>query len=354
MPKLGHEYLRSLAFHIFQAVGAPAEEAKIVATHLVNANLAGHDSHGIIQVSNYVERIRKGEIRPGAAFKISKETPTTVSVDGNWGFGFVVTEKVMGMVIKKAKAQNVAAGAVAHQGHIGRLTDYALMAAREGLIGLITADSGKTAKPVAPFGGREPRIGTNPICIALPSSLEGPVFIDFATSAVAGNKLLVAASRGEEVAPGLISDKDGSPTTDPKDYFAGGMLLPLGGAQGRKGYGLGFMVEVFTSLLTGLGFGYDPKGRHNDGVFMAAFNVSAFRPLDEFKREVAGFVAYVKSAKPAKGFTEVLYPGEPEWRTEQKRRKEGIFVEDTTWQKLQGLVEELKLERKLGQAVDIS
>ena len=348
MPNLPHDHLHKITFEVFRAVGAPDEEARIVANHLIAANLAGHDSHGIIQVPVYVDRIRKGDIVPNALFEVVKETPNTVAVNGNWGFGFVVTEKTMRLVIQKAKANNVAAGTVAQQGHIGRLTDYGLMAAREGLIGLMTADSGRITKHVAPFGGREPKLGTNPICMTFPSNLEGPVYFDFATSAVAGNKIKVAAVRGQKVAEGLILDKDGNPTTEPNDYFQGGTILPVGGAQGHKGYGLGFMVEVLTSLLTGLGFGHYPPGRHNDGVFMAAFNVAAFRPLEQFKQEVTEFAHYMKSSAPAKGFTEVFYPGELEWRTEQKMRKEGIFVEDATWKELQALVQELGLAETIG------
>jgi uncharacterized oxidoreductase len=245
----------------------------------------------------------------------------------------------MQMAIDKAKTYQVAAITVFHQSHVGRVGDYPLMAARAGMIGLMTADSGKTSKAVAPFGGRVARLGTNPICLALPSDLPGPVFIDMATSAVAAGKLSVARNRKESIPYGWIIDKDGKPTTDPLAYYAGGAILPVGGDQGHKGYGLSFMVEVLSGILTGLGFGIDPKGPHNDGVFMAAFAVEAFRPLDEFKREIAEFVAYVKDTPPAEGFPEVLYPGEIEYRTEQRRQREGIPVEDETWRQLTALAE---------------
>jgi LDH2 family malate/lactate/ureidoglycolate dehydrogenase len=217
--------------------------------------------------------------------------------------------------------------------------DYPLMAAHAGFIGLMTADSGKTSKAVAPFGGRVARLGTNPICIALPSDLDGPVFIDMATSAVAAGKLGVARNRKQQIPVGWIVDKEGRSTTDPNAYYAGGAILPVGGDQGHKGYGLSFMVEVLSGILTGLGFGIDPKGPHNDGVFMAVFAVDAFRPLDEFKREIADFVQYVKETPPAEGFKEVLYPGEIEYRTEQQRRRDGIPIEDETWRQLTGLAE---------------
>ena len=144
-------------------------------------------------------------------------------------------------------------------------------------------------------------------------------------------------------------DKDGNPTTNPDDYRAGGAILPVGADQGHKGYGLSFMVEVFSGLLTGLGFGLDPLARHNDGVFISVYNVEHFRPLAEVKKEVREFAEFVKTSPPAAGFSEVLYPGEPEYRTEQARRRDGIFVEDETWEQISNLMKELQVEAAIGQ-----
>ncbi len=349
MPVFTPEYLRKVAYHIYVAKGTPDHEAEIVATHQVKANLVGHDSHGVIHIPEYVERINKGHIVPGAPFVVEKEAPCTAVINGNWGFGFVVTEKAMNMAIEKAKTNGVAAVTVHYQSHIGRLGDYSTMALEEGMIGLITADSGAGPKAVVPFGGKGRRLGTNPICIGMPSDLEGPVLLDMATSAVAAGKISLARSRGEEVPPGWIIDKDGNPTTDPNLYFSGGAILPVGADQGHKGYGLSFLVEVFSGLRTGLGFGIDPQAKHNDGCFISVFNVEHFRPLDQFKREVAEFARFVKDSPPAAGFNEVLYPGEPEYLTEQRRLKEGIFVEEETWEQITGIMKELKVEAAVGQ-----
>ena len=188
------------------------------------------------------------------------------------------------------------------------------MAAREGMIAMITANSGRSAKAVAPFGGAKARLGTNPICFAIPSNLEGPLFFDMATSAAAAGKINVATARGEQVPAGWLIDADGKPSTDPRVLRQGGALLPVGGAEGYKGYGLATIVEILSGLLTGLGFGVEPTGRHNDGCFIAVFNVAAFRDLDTFKQEVTEFAQYLKATPPAQGFTEVLYPGEIEFR----------------------------------------
>ena len=349
MPVFTPEYLHKVAYQNYRAKGVSHDEAEVVATHQIKANLVGHDSHGVIHIREYVERIDRGHIVPGAPFVVEKEAPCTAVINGNWGFGFVVTERAMRMAIEKAKTHGVAAITIHFQSHIGRLGDYPTMAVQEGMIAMITADSGAGPKAVAPFGGRGRRLGTNPICFGMPSDLEGTVLLDMATSAVAAGKISLARSRGEQVPPGWLIDKDGNPTTDPEDYRAGGAILPVGADQGHKGYGLSFMVEIFSGLLTGLGFGLDPQARHNDGVFIAVFNVEHFRPLDEFKKEVKEFAEFVKTSPPAAGFTEVLYPGEPEYRTEQTRRRDGIFVEDETWEQITALMQELKVEAAVGQ-----
>lgn len=347
MPTISADRLLIIASKLLQSAGANSCESEIVARHCVDANLAGHDSHGIMQIPVYIDRMIEGHISPGAKLDIVKETSTTIVADGNWGFGYVVSERVMEITIEKAAEHNVGAATIFRQSHVGRVTDYPLMAAKAGMIGMMTADSGRTSKSVVPFGGREPRLGTNPICIAMPSDLDGPMFIDGATSAVAAGKIAVAVARQQSIPEGWIVDPNGNPTTDPEDFGRGGALLPLGGAEGHKGYGLSAMVEIFSGILTGLGYGYDTSGRHNDGCFMAVFKVDAFRPLADFKREVADFAAYLKSSPPATGFTEVYYPGELEYISSKRLMVEGINVEDRTWSKLVNLATEYGIASEL-------
>lgn len=347
MPVVQADRLVRIGAALLVAAGASEEEAKAVATGCVNANLAGHDSHGVIAIPTYIDRIKVGHIVPGAQWTIVQESPTTTVIDGNWGFGFHVNAKAMAYTIEKARTANVAACTVFRQSHVGRLAAYPLMAARAGMIALATADSGRSPKHVAPFGGREARLGTNPISIAVPSDLEAPFYLDMATSAVAAGKIALAVARGETIPTGWVIDAEGRHTTDPKAYRKGGALLPLGGSEGYKGSGLAAMVEVLCGLLTGLGFGVEPTGRHNDGCFMAAFNVAAFRPLDQFKKEVADFARYLKSTPPSEGSQGVFYPGEIEYLREQQRWKDGITIEDATWDKLRALAGEYGLTSKL-------
>jgi uncharacterized oxidoreductase len=348
MPIVQADRLSRIGAALLKAAGASDEEAGAVAVGCVNANLAGHDSHGVIAIPTYIDRVKAGHIVPRAEWTIVRESPTTTVIDGCWGFGFHVNAKAMALTIEKAKTANVAACTVFRQSHVGRLAAYPMMAMREGMIGLATADSGRSTKHVAPFGGREPRLGTNPISIAVPSDLEGPFYLDMATSAVAAGKISLAVARNERIPSGWIIDADGRHTTDPKDYRKGGALLPLGGTEGYKGSGLAAMVEVLCGLLTGLGFGVEPTGRHNDGCFMAVFNVAAFRPLQDFKKEVGEFARYLKSTPPSEGSNGVFYPGEIEYLREQERRKNGIEVEDATWDKLRALAAEYRIADELG------
>lgn len=331
---------------LLQAAGASEEEAQAVATGCVNANLAGHDSHGVIVIPYYMDRIKAGDIVPGAEWTIVQETPTTAVIDGDRGFGFHVNAKAMALIIEKAKASNVAACTVFRQSHVGRLAAYSRMAARAGMIGFAAADSGRSPY-VAPFGGREARLGTNPISIAVPSNLEAPFLLDMATSAVAAGRIHLAVARGEDIPKGWMINAEGRPTTDPRDYHKGGALLPLGGTEGYKGSGLAAMVEVLCGLLTGTVFGVESSGRENFGCFMAVFNVAAFRPLDQFKKDVADFARYLKSTPPSEGSSGVFYPGEIGYLREQERTANGIEIEDATWEKLRVLARDYGVAREL-------
>ncbi|CDX14571.1 putative malate dehydrogenase [Mesorhizobium sp. ORS 3324] len=330
---------------LLKAAGASEDEARAVANGCVNANLAGHDSHGVIAIPTYIDSIKEGKIVPGAEWTIVRESPTTAVIDGHWGFGFHVTTKAMALAIEKAKIANVAACTVFAQSHVGRLAAYPLMAASAGMIGLAAAVSGGNL--VAPFGGREARLGTNPISIAVPSDLEAPFLLDMATSAVAAGKLELAIARGEEIPKGWLIDAEGHPTTDPRDYRNGGVLMPLGGAEGHKGSGLAAIVELLCRLLTGPGSGAKLADREKFGCFLAVFNVAAFRPLDEFKKEVADFAQRLKSAAPSEDSSGVFYPGEIGYWRERERIVHGIKLENATWDTLRTLARNCGLAAEL-------
>nr|WP_292337905.1 Ldh family oxidoreductase [Mesorhizobium sp.] len=339
------DHLTRICAALLKAAGASEEEAQAVAIGCVNANLAGHDSHGVIAIPSYIDSMKKGKIVPGAEWTIVRESPTTAVIDGHWGFGFHVTTKAMALAIEKAKTANVAACTAFRQSHVGRLAAYPLMAASAGMIGLAAAVSG--GKLVAPYGAREARLGTNPISIAVPSNLKAPFLLDMATSAVAAGKLELAIARGEEIPKGWLIDDEGHHTTEPRDYRKGGVLLPLGGSEGYKGSGLAAIVELLCGLLTGPDFGDEPTDRDKFGCFLAVLNVAAFRPLDEFKKEVADFAQQLKSAAPSEDSSGVFYPGEIGYRREQERTVNGIEVENATWEMLRMLARNCGLAAEL-------
>ena len=350
MPKIAADRLEEIGRALFVAAGAPEDEAALVMRHIVGANLVGHDSHGVIQIPTYIDRIKAGHIVPGAPWVIVKESPTTTVVDGHWGFGYVANERAMRLTIEKAEKSNVAAATVFRQGHIGRLSSYTQMAAKAGMIGLITADSGPLAESRGAVrrargaARHQPDLDGDPLRSRRPAlSRHGDL----------GRRRRQDRARGraqrDRCRTAGSSAPTARPTNDPRQLRQGGALLPLGGPDGGyKGTGLAVMVEILCGLLTGLGFGVEPTGRHNDGCFMAVFKVDAFRPLAEFKKDVGDFIRYLKETPPAEGSSGVLYPGEIEHMQEQDRRANGIEVEDATWYKLKALAEDYKLTDRLG------
>lgn len=343
MPTLSEATLHRTLVSIYEAVDVPADEAETVARHQTASNLVGHDSHGAIRTPVYVQRIRRGDIVPGAAFDVEAETATTAVIDGNWGFGFVQTEKAMALAVEKAKASGVAAVTIRYQGHMGRLGAYMETVANDGMIGLMAADSGRGPKAVVPWGGSVAKLGTNPISFGVPTG-RAPLILDMATSAVAGGKVQVALNEGASLEPGILLDSGGRPSTNPRDYFEGGALLPFGGAQGHKGFGLSVIVEILCGVLTGLGFGVAPDSRHNDGNFIALFDVARFRDLDEFRSDVDAFIDDLKATPRAPDVEEIFYPGEIEARTAEVRRRDGIPIDETTLGELAGVMSSLGLD----------
>ena len=341
MPSIQANDLTALVPNIYEAVGVAPEKATVVATEQVEANLAGHDSHGVLRTMDYVAWIKLGHIVPAAEMEIVRETPATAVIDGHWGFGFVITKQATELVIAKARATGVAAATVRRQSHVGRLSPYTQLMAENGLIGFMTADSGMAPKHVVPFGGRQGRLGTNPISISAPSKRHGVAALDMSTATVAMGKIHVAAARGETIPTGWLINAEGAPTTDPSDYKRGAVLLPLGADQGHKGYGLAFMIEMLSGLLTGIGYGVDPKGKHNDGVFLAAFNIANFIEPEQFETEMSSFIDEVKNTPLAQGHQAIYFPGEMERRSAERRRRDGISIDEDTWRRLRALATEV-------------
>jgi len=340
VPTLVADQLESLATRIFAALGAPPADAAWVARLLVRANLRGHDSHGVIRIPQYVGSIRKGETNPRPAMRVLHDTPTTAVVDGDLGLGQVVARHATEVGLEKAARHGLAAVGVRRSNHIGRLADYAELAAERGFVGLVWTNA-PTAASVVPHGGVSRRLSTNPLAVAVP----GPngtvaISVDLATSIVAEGKVRVKRNRKEPLPANWAIDEAGRPVTDSQAFYgpprAG--LLPMGG---HKGTALGLVVEVLGGILSGEGAIGDRTGPVHNGTFLLLVEVARFLPLVDFTGQVTDLVRWVKSSVPAAGVAEVLVPGEPEARSEAARRRDGIPVEAETWRQIEEIAAEL-------------
>lgn len=322
---------------VYRAAGCPEDEARIVAEHLVEANLKGHDSHGVIRTTGYLTQIRNGVTKPGAPTHVVEDAPSMAVVDGGWNLGQVVATRATEIAIEKARATGMALVVCHNTMHAGRVGAYGEQIVRAGMAAMGGVNT-PGARLVAAFGVGHRRTGTNPLMFAFPGDTpETPFVLDMATSVVAEGKLKVAVNKGASVPEAWILDGDGKPSTDPRDFYGTGdnekpgTLLPVGGPySGYKGFGLNLAVEALGGMLSGAGTAVEGP-RVTNGVFIMAIDVARFTPLAAFTGLMAGLGAHVKEPPYQPGVTEVLLPGEPERRTMAQRLRDGLPLDDETW-----------------------
>lgn len=324
-------HLRQQVQRIIASLGASESVACQVAYSLVESNLMGHDSHGVLRVPEYVERIRAGALKLDGAIAVVRETAATALIDCNWNLGQVALPEGMELALRKARSAGIGMVVLGHCDHTGRVGEYVVSAAQQGMIGQLTCNGSLPGGIVAPYGGARRALGANPMAWAIPAADRPPIFFDFATSVVAHGKLQVAADKGETVPDGWILDKHGDPTRDPQAQFDDGAILPFGG---HKGYALSVMIELLSGGLSGAGFPLLPGYRWDQGTTLIAIDISAFQPLDEFKQQVSEFARHLKAVPRAAGVDEILLPGEIEWRTRAVREQEGIPLPKVTWERI--------------------
>jgi uncharacterized oxidoreductase len=336
MPVIKADELEALTQRIFAARGVPESDAAWVATLLVRANLRGHDSHGVIRIPQYVASMQRGEANPRPQIRVVRETPAMAMLDGDLGFGQVVARRGIEIAIAKARAHTLAAVTLMRTKHIGRLADYAELAAEQGMIGMLWVNS-PTALNVAPWGGAARRLGTNPHAVAIPGPGGTAMSHDFATSVVAEGKVRVKHNRKQPAPPGWFLDAEGRPATDTARFYGEPRGALLTAAQ-HKGYGLSLVVEILAGILSGTGAARPEQAPMHNGTFMLVIDTERFVPLASFHQQVGDLFAFMRSATPAAGANEILVPGEPEARAEAERRATGIFVEDETWGQIQACI----------------
>jgi len=340
MIKVPADKITELGIEIFTKQGTSLDRATFLVETLVEANLAGHDSHGVYYYTRYSDRIKQGYIKPMAEPTIVKETPGTAFIDGNWTFGQITAKKLVETAVDKAKENMVSAVGAFNCNHIGRIGYYTSWAAKQGIISTFYVNVGHPI--VSVHNGLGKTFGTNPYSASVPTNGDVPFLVDYATSVVAAGKLSVASAKKAKIPKHWTRDQYGRVNDDPNILSQGGWLLPFGE---YKGYGLQMVVELLGAVLTGSRIG--PSGvdlpPSPNGIFMIAVNPEAFVGLEEFTKTTDALLKQVHDW-PALGGERVMVPGEPEKETKEKRLKEGIELPDTTWSEIMALCSELGID----------
>ena len=329
--KLHHDRLRTLATSIFEAAGCQPSEAERIAAHLVEANLVGHDSHGVIRISSYIQWLRDGKVLANRTMEVVFENESLAVVDGQFGFGQSIGEQAMRLGIEKCTRHGVAVIALRNTGHLGRIGDWPLQAAQAGVLSLHFVNTTGAGILVAPFGGINRRLSANPIAAGIPIQGAPPLILDMSACTLAEGKIRVALNKGVPVPENCIIDAAGRPTTDPRVFYADppGAILSIAG---HKGYGLAVLCEVLAGALTGGGCSNPNSAtRVVNGMLSIFLDTSFFQTDTSFAAEINRFIAWVKSSARSTPGGEILMPGEIEERTKTQRLRDGIEIDETTW-----------------------
>ena len=344
MPTISHDVLREFVYDIYRGAGGTEEDARIVSDHVVDSNLAGHDSHGVINALNYI-----GGMAGGPAvdkIEIVRQSGAATVINANGALGMVVARKAMEMAVEKAESCTIGAVGLHRCGHAGRMGEYPPIAARAGMIGIVLLNGG--GRFMHPHGGTSRRLPPNPIAISVPRQGGEPLLLDMTLSVVAGGKLLVQTARGESIPEGWMIDAEGKPLTDPNAFRERPQdtaVMPLGGFQfGHKGFGLGVMIDAIAGGLSWAGCSREQPTRGASGIVMFAIKIEDFIDLADYEQEIAYLVEWVKSSARLPGIDEIYMPGEFEERSREKRLREGIPIEEPTWNRLVEAAERFNVE----------
>lgn len=328
--------LRRTVHTICVAAGSNEKEATMVAEQLVEANLCGHDSHGIGMLPAYIQNVRKGSLHPNQHIKVLSDRGSILSIDGQMGYGQTIGTEAIALGIERALETGLALVALRNTHHLGRIGTWAEQCLTANLVSLHFVNVIGSPPRVAPFGGADARFGTNPFCVGIPAGEGEPVVLDLATSRIAMGKARVAKNKGEEVADGCLIDHQGYPTRNPRVVFDApvGALLPFGD---HKGSGLALVCELLGSALNG-GITI-PPGRPRpsaivNNMLSIIIDPAALGPAAAFREEVERVKDWVKASPPAPGVKSVMVAGEPERLIRARRLAEGIYVDTETWREI--------------------
>jgi L-2-hydroxycarboxylate dehydrogenase (NAD+) len=353
--RFSYQQLFELVKAVFQKIGCSDAHSETAGHALLSADLRGIDSHGVARLSGYVRLWEVKRVNAKPEIKIIHETPSTAVVDGDSGLGLVIAPFAMKIAIEKAKQVGTGWVSVQNSNHFGIAAHHAMMALEHDMIGMAMTNASPL---VAPTFSIDRMLGTNPICVAAPANSEPAFVADFATTTAANGKLEILQRKNASAPLGWIQDKDGNPSTDSHELKKGGALLPLGGDRehgSNKGYALGGIVDIFSAILSGANYApwvppfpaYVPMPEKQPGKgighFFGALRVDAFRPADEFKKHMDEWIKGFRAARPVKGHSRIMIPGDPEREMEYERTKDGIPVVDAVLADLKELAAKLQV-----------
>jgi uncharacterized oxidoreductase len=338
--------LRRIAADIFEAAGSDAEEAQLVADHLIDANLAGHDSHGVMRIGRYIGLARAGHVVPNQHLAIVSDRGPAVLADGGFGYGQVIGREAMNLLASRVSTGGFAVVAIRNSGHLGRIGAWAEQIADSGYVSFHFVNTSGFGILVAPHGGKDRRLSANPIAAGAPVRGRPPIILDIATSVIAEGKIQVARNKGEKLQPGQVLDGKGEPTIDPSAFYASppGAILPVGG---HKGSGLSLFCEILAGSLTG-GFASNPDSttakRLVNNMVSIAFDPDAFAGSEFFASDVQRLEEWVRASPPLEPGGKVMMPGEVELNVRRDRLENGVPIDERTFMQI----------REAGESVGVS
>jgi LDH2 family malate/lactate/ureidoglycolate dehydrogenase len=345
-PRIDATRLIDFATAVYAGAGMPEPDAHVIADTLVQADLWGHQSHGVLRLGWYLDRLRNGVMNPVTKIEQVVDAGAMGLVDGHDGVGQVITSHATEQAIRRAKAHGVGVVGVRNSNHFGTCMYYTLMGARQGCVTMLSTNGGPA---MAPWGGRKKIVGTNPWSVAAPAGRHAPLVMDMANTGVARGKIYLARNKHLPIPLGWAINAAGEPTTDPQEAIDG-IILPMAE---HKGYAIAVIVDVLSGVLTGSGFlsavhsPYQSAEKSNCGHLMIALNIDVFQPLPEFHARMERYITELKSVPLAKGFDEVFYPGEMEAKNDERNRREGLLLAADTLADLRRVAAETGLDSRL-------
>lgn len=345
-PRVDPDRLIDFAAAVYARAGMPDADARLVADTLVQADLWGHQSHGVLRLGWYLDRVRNGVMQPVTRPHFVVNAGAVAVIDGHDGVGHVLTGLATREAVKRARTHGIGAVAVRNSNHFGTCMYYTLMGARAGCVTMLTSNGGPA---MAPWGGRRKIIGTNPWSVAAPAGRHAPLVMDMANTGVARGKIYLARQKRMPIPLGWAIDAAGAPTTDPQAAIDG-IILPMAG---HKGYAIAVIVDILSGVLGGSGFlsavhsPYKTADKSNCGHLAIAMNIEAFQPLAQFEARMEQYIAELKSVPLAQGCDEILYPGEMEAKNDAKNRRKGLSLPEDTLADLARIARETGLESHL-------